>query len=1283
MKHLCGVAVVFALCFQFNRSLSQDFTATPIPISQPDVLFALKTPIVHLQLNEYIPSARTVYAGSTTFKLNTHPRSDIFLKLRWDMDASDGISFSDWYTDQNNPAVVTHSYTAPGKHTITFEIKMYNILGQEQTATKTAELFVVPFPTSAYKDGQGNRLYYWEGSDGVYDKPVLYVEGYDPLNENIPSSNYAVAFDLAEIARTQGYDILLLDYADGGADIRENKDVFLGACTFAHDKLLGLEAPVQVIGVSMGGVVARFGLAWAEDNARHENEPRHHFVNTFISFDSPQQGAHVNNYFQDFIRDRGAGAQGYVLQTPAAKQMLYYDSFGSKYAEFYTEMQALNNMVSGYTNGYPRRSKNFSVSNGNFNADYPAKTAGVDPLAVLTIYKSIDLFFINLEFLLADEVIEIPSEQRDLWPGSTFTNDLRLLNSSGTVQRFLWPGLFFGLFSWATGDWNFNVRFNPSYQPTESALDLKDYARTADGSIVGGSSWFDDHLVQTTFHRHEELTEDSKSKVMNWLNSNRTYAYLGSPSELKATVQSSSPTIKLTFHDNAILEQGFVIERRSASGTYAEIARTAPNIKEYVDADPNLLPYESYFYRIRAFSGSRYSDGPTETSVYFKPQRTSTSASVLANTNQQKIMQFDGTYQLVYESGNEIWFASSHSIIGSSWNDEIRLSDGSGSSRSPSLNCYRGADGVSHVEVVWIQNNQIVHRERTGPSNWLASTQVSGASIPGGYDSAPVIGQGWLAYNVPASGSSGSRIVLAKRLASGSWKTDIPPIPGMSTDSRKPAILTTDNTCHLVWADASTGNIMHNYLTSPNYAWQSVSGNLSASSGRSSNQNPTIAGDDGVSGQIFVAWNGLNSTTGQHEVMVRRRVGGTWEPSPTYFPAGLPCPSGTGYANPVVRYLGISADCKMGISWRGTDNTLWVARYVLDGSWKWKTYSVGQSSNQVPTLSNNEDGSLTKVLYVQNSQAPPYSLVLTSVSSSPFIPMVPSLIAPASGGQAELPAVLSWNCVPGAANYRIAVAEDPEFNETVSQLVVTEPTAQVSGLRYNRTYYWHVRSQHANGNSDYSETSSFSTPPQPGVTLSWSTVLVNGIKNPKLSWVPVGQNTSITKLHRTECGYGGSNCGSPVLIYSGSATAFTDISVVVAGKNDNPTKTFKYTATMSNLSNTVSVNSTVVQKEGAGDGDIGLPVVTMLHANYPNPFNPRTTIRYDIAAPGSRVEMSVFDVLGREVARLVDGELSPGSYESNWNAEGASAGLYYLRMSVVSSVGSQTYQEIRKMLLLK
>ena len=88
------------------------------------------------------------------------------------------------------------------------------------------------------------------------------------------------------------------------------------------------------------------------------------------------------------------------------------------------------------------------------------------------------------------------------------------------------------------------------------------------------------------------------------------------------------------------------------------------------------------------------------------------------------------------------------------------------------------------------------------------------------------------------------------------------------------------------------------------------------------------------------------------------------------------------------------------------------------------------------------------------------------------------------------------------------------------------------------------------------------------------------------------------------------------------------------------------------------------------------PHTYMLHNNYPNPFNPSTTLSYSIPELGM-VELIVYDVLGKEIAKLVNKEQQAGSYEVQFDASNLGSGIYFYRIQAGDFV------EAKKMVLMK
>jgi len=94
-----------------------------------------------------------------------------------------------------------------------------------------------------------------------------------------------------------------------------------------------------------------------------------------------------------------------------------------------------------------------------------------------------------------------------------------------------------------------------------------------------------------------------------------------------------------------------------------------------------------------------------------------------------------------------------------------------------------------------------------------------------------------------------------------------------------------------------------------------------------------------------------------------------------------------------------------------------------------------------------------------------------------------------------------------------------------------------------------------------------------------------------------------------------------------------------------------------------------------------IPERFTMFQNYPNPFNPSTKIKFSVPKnakqQAANVKLIIYDVLGREVATLVNEELKPGSYEIAWDAGGYASGIYFYK------VKSDNFVDTKKMVLLK
>ena len=99
------------------------------------------------------------------------------------------------------------------------------------------------------------------------------------------------------------------------------------------------------------------------------------------------------------------------------------------------------------------------------------------------------------------------------------------------------------------------------------------------------------------------------------------------------------------------------------------------------------------------------------------------------------------------------------------------------------------------------------------------------------------------------------------------------------------------------------------------------------------------------------------------------------------------------------------------------------------------------------------------------------------------------------------------------------------------------------------------------------------------------------------------------------------------------------------------------------------------------DYDTFLPTTFALYQNHPNPFNPITTIRYDLPEDGP-VSIIIYDLMGREIKTLVKQVSAPGRYSVNWNGRNQwgkqiASGMYFYRME------TPKFQSVKKLIFLK
>jgi len=214
--------------------------------------------------------------------------------------------------------------------------------------------------------GSGRAYVYLADSLGTLTNPVIAVEGFDLDNSWDWDELYSHLNreDMLETIRAAGYDIVMLDFTDATDYIQRNSFVLVELIQQVQS-MIDPEVTMVVAGASMGGLCARYALAYMETSVIE------HRVRTFISFDAPNHGANIPlgiQYWLDFFSGLSDAAAEMLarLNRPAARQMLVYHytvppgSLGepdSLRAEFLSDFAGIGE--------YPQNLRKVAIANGS------------------------------------------------------------------------------------------------------------------------------------------------------------------------------------------------------------------------------------------------------------------------------------------------------------------------------------------------------------------------------------------------------------------------------------------------------------------------------------------------------------------------------------------------------------------------------------------------------------------------------------------------------------------------------------------------------------------------------------------------------------------------------------------------------------------------------------------------------------------------------------------------------------------------------------------------------
>ncbi len=296
-----------------------------------------------------------------------------------------------------------------------------------------------------------------------------------------------------------------------------------------------------------------------------------------------------------------------------------------------------------------------------------------------------------------------------------------------------------------------------------------------------------------------------------------------------------------------------------------------------------------------------------------------------------------------------------------------------------------------------------------------------------------------------------------------------------------------------------------------------------------------------------------------------------------------------------------------------------------------------------------------------------------------ILPEVPTLLVPSNNLNTLTDSVLFvWKGDKLANNYTLQVAKDASFSSKIFDMKsITDTTIKLGGFEGATTYYWKVRATNNGGNSNFSDANKFSTgfPIEPTLIFpSFQQLKVE--LDPTLTW----SKADLATEYKVQLSKGLSLDESKLLIDS----IVVDTTLYYNKLDVNTFYTWRVLAS-NNIGSSVWTDVSKFKTSpdsilSAEDNEFNLPEEYSLEQNYPNPFNPTTTITFALPEAGM-TKLTVYNIIGQEIAVLISDYLEAGSYNVVFNANSVNSqltsGLYLYRIE------SKEFTSIKKMLLIK
>jgi hypothetical protein len=745
-------------------------------------------------------------------------------------------------------------------------------------------------------------------------------------------------------------------------------------------------------------------------------------------------------------------------------------------------------------------------------------------------------------------------------------------------------------------------------------------------------------------------------------------------------------------------------ERKIEGGLWQEAATVPPNTISYEDPFSGLQPFGRYYYRVKSFSGTRSSPYSNEVLMVAQPHLLSLSPAATGPSSQRKVVNAGGFTHAVYESGGSIFYTR---YDGTDWSPEIPIWI---SSTASNASIGFSTTAGTYLQIAWTD------RVQNDPVNWTTYYKWS-ANLGVSWQPDPIMLAGLCNEPTNPVVSSGPySAVIWKgwdglRVMHDPWRNPVTSYRTISyTDATTRDVSVTQRFdasgfyYDLAFVKGAPGarKTYHQQLRyfpySGNWYWYFGNPlNLSGSYSWMSDCANTSIINDGL--HFFIVWDALCDNTAEEaeedappqftrKVILREYADGTWKPVVKLDHYGH------GAAHPTV---GLNLDPsvnKMSIAWSCGSHIVKISRGISGGWGQMQYVAEGAYPSLTPRVESGERGFLAYTSGI----IPPYQIVLQSDAmlqvTNGSEPENGLKLPQLSGGNNRFDPICNVRLARcGAVKLDSISIPGLEWGALSGSFWMESPSFEiVRGATREEVSF---SSSDSSTLSQWLGTISFVVPNDADVLNGRAVFALRdfAVNNPR---VPRNLPVVLTEARI------GNNRQTALSLTVGQLMGLAARDAVIAFNISVPArplrgKTIRLTQRLLGQdegrqpawsASIYAVGADSLQPGNTlplaapGNPDQGLPTVFALHQGYPNPFNPTATIKFDMPEDGN-VSLVVYDVLGREVTRLVDGFEEAGYRAATWNATGVASGVYFARLNVGDANGGQRFTAVRKLVVMK